>query len=95
MPDYKVDVRMWEDYRQVDERMWECYRQVAVDTGLLATRTAFVQSGEGCREPGEEEVMLDLREMADTDADILTTPGFLSQIRRELGSEDFEIPGCS
>ena len=54
-----------------------------------------MQSGEGCRASGEEEAMLDLREMADTDAGILTTPGFLSQIRCESGSEGFEIPGCS
>jgi hypothetical protein len=99
MPDYKVDERMWEGYRRVWEdyrrRAWEGYRQVAVDTGLLATRTAFVQSGEGCRGFGEEKVMLGLREMADTDAGILTTPGFLSQVRCELGSEGFELPGCS
>jgi hypothetical protein len=44
---------------------------------------------------GEEEVIVARREMADTDAGILTTPGFLSQIRCELGSEGFEIPGCS
>jgi hypothetical protein len=84
MPDYKVD-----------EQMWEGYRQVAVDTGLLATRTALVQSEEGCRESGEEKVMLDLREMAGTDAGILTTPGFLSQTCCDSGSEGFEIPGCS
>lgn len=84
MPDYKVD-----------ERLWEGCRQVEVDTGLLATRTAFVQSVEGCRRPGEQEVIVGLREMADTDADILTTPEFQSQIRSELGSEGFVVPGCS
>jgi hypothetical protein len=91
MPDYKVDERMWQGYRQV----WEGCRQVAVDIGLLAKRIAFVQSEEGCRASGEEEVIVGQRETADTDAGILKTPGFQSQIRSELGSEGFEILGCS
>ena len=91
MPDYKVDERLWEGYRQ----LWKGYSQVEVDTGLPATRTAFVQSVEGCRASGEEEVIVDLREMADTDAGILTTPGFQPQIRFELGSEGFVVPGYS